>query len=226
MSSDDILQQYEITLRLGSREFPPSAGASAAAAAHLSDFNRTVRLDGLSDDLNPLVLDSRKADAFLARLATVPASTLNRLRKRKLLLSDPALQLTSSSPVSAETLDKHYTLSVDDATRPIARARLDANVDEKGARERADRARQAMLTADRDVTTLADSKQRPDATSSTFIAHSTAERRRYAAATVWRDLLSALAQRHPDDRALQAEAASAKEAAAKYIVAPATGMPG
>ena len=82
-----------------------------------------------------------------------------------------------------------------------------------------------MEQADAEAAVLAKRKEQPGSTSADFVAHSTALRKRYAAASVWRSLTAILAARHPDDTGLRQEAAKAAELASKYIVAPWTGMP-
>jgi hypothetical protein len=226
MTPDQVLQEYGIATRVGQREIPPRDGATREALETVEKSNSSGRLEGLADDLNPTILDAGKVKAFFTGLPKVPASTLDRLRGATIHLNDPKLQLYAYSPVTSATLELGYTLTVGDGSRgQIARVRLDAPIDLKMARERANRAKQAMLDADREAAALEKEKQKPEADATVFVAHSEAQRRRYAAASVWRDLVSALSRHDTADAALRSEASQAKEAAARYVVAPWTGMP-
>lgn len=226
MTSDEILDKYAITTRVGPTEIPPGEGASAAIIAAVQKSEGSGRITGLPDDLNPVVLDKDKVEAFLSALPKVAGSALEKLRRRTLHLNNPSLQLHSYSAVTPAALRHGYTLEVDNAPEgSIANVQLDAAIDPKLGRERADRAKKAMQDADREVAELEKKKRQPNADSALFVAHSNAQRKRYAAASVWRDLVSALATRDSNHRALQSEAAEAKQAASKYIVAPWTGMP-
>jgi len=223
-SSDRILRDCEITIRVGGHDIHPSESATAEVMAAVEGSAKSGRLDGLPDDLNPAVLDKGKVSAFLSALSKVPPSTLERLRGSTLYLNDPRLKLYAYSEAAAAALSQGYTLDVMAAVPgELAQAHLEVTIDPKATRARASRAKHAMEEADRAVAGLEKGSPNPD--SASLVALSSAKRKRYAAATAWRELIAALAKRHPDDLHLQSELSQSREAASRYIVAPWTGMP-
>jgi hypothetical protein len=225
MNADECLSQYKITTRVGHQEIAPGEGTLARVLTAVENSNARGRLPGLPDDLNPVILDAEKVKAFLNSLPAVPANDLERLRDRILYLNSSGLQLGSASAITPSILRSGYRLHVTDGPAgKIADVRLEAPIDKGLARARATKAKDTVGAMNREVEAL-EQKKKAGADSELLIALSTAQRKRYAAASVWRDLTKALAALEPENSELQAEAKAAKEAASKYIVAPWTGMP-
>lgn len=226
MTPDLVLKEHGITLRIGHEEIPPGQATPARVAEAVEKSNTAGRLPGLSDELNPMILDPAKVSAFVRSLPRVAPAELAKLDHRVLLLNDTRLRLQACSAIPAGALAQGYSLIVDDpAAGNNAGARLQSQPDWKLARDRANEANQTMEMASHEMAVLEKRKRQPNADSSVFVAYSQAQQKRYAAAVVWRDLTTTLAQHYPDDAALQAEAKRAKDLASKYIVAPWTGMP-
>ncbi len=230
MNSDECLMQYDITTRAGHAEIPPSREASASILEAVERSNRGARLAGLPDELNPVVIDPSKVQAFLSGLPKLSDESLKKLRGRTLYLNDPALLLHSASPVTVDALRSGFQLAVPEgAASRIAPAHMIVPIDFTLARERATSAKQMMETFDDEVVSLEkkhrkesiDGKEEADL----LKALSNTRAKRYSTATVWRDLTAALARKEPKNKALQAEAQAAKKTAARFIVAPWTGMP-
>lgn len=230
MSTDECLLRFDITLRAGHSEIAPGEGAASRALEAVEAANRRARLPDLPDELNPVIIDTSKVRAFLAGLPRVPESNLEKLRGRVLYLNDPALLLGAASPAAPSAFEKGFELEAGETRAGrIAQARVRIEPDLALARERAGRAREWTSTLDTEVKNLDSRIDRGEASGpeggALFRARSVAQQKRYAAATVWRDLTALLAGRHPGDAALQQEAREAKEAASRFITAPWTGMP-
>ncbi len=225
MNAEQCLSQFQITTRVGHAVIAPGDGAVARILAAVEASAKGDRLPGLDDEMNPLVLDAAKVKAFLQALPKVPAEALVRLRGRMLHLNDGALGLGCASALTPAILESGFRLQVaDGAAGKIVHVRIEAKMDKKLARERAARARDAVQRFGREVETL-EEKSKRGADSDLLVSLSTAKQKRFAAASVWRDLTKALVDLEPGDAPLRAEAATAKDAASKFIVAPWTGMP-
>lgn len=224
MNAEQCLSQFQITTRVGHQVIAPGDGTVARVLEAVETAGKRGRLPGLADDLNPVVLDTAKVNAFLHALPKVPAENLERLRERILYLNDAGLLLGCASAITPSILELGYRLRVADGpAEKIAGVRIEAAIDRKLARERATRAKDTVNAMGGEVETLEEKKSGAD--SALLVALSNAKRKRYAAASVWRDLTKALAALEPEDAALRAEAAAALEASSKYLVAPWTGMP-
>jgi hypothetical protein len=97
------------------------------------------------------------------------------------------------------------------------------------ARDRAKLAKLMMETFDREVASLEKQHRKGEISdkeeADLLRALSDARAKRYATASVWRDLIAAIASADPNNRSIQAEAQAAKKATSRFIVAPWTGMP-
>jgi hypothetical protein len=225
VNSDQLLSELRTTVRVGHEEIPPGNGASSRIVRAVEKSLPRGRLEGLPDDLNPVILDPAKVQAFLTGLSKVPKDSLKALRDKILYLNDPALQLHASSAVSPSELQSGFQLKIESGrSGEIASVTVKAPIDERLARDRATRARETMQEMDRKVQLL-ERKPASSLNGEELRELSLLRAKRYAAASVWRDLVSALAARRPDNAALRSEDKAAKKAASQFIVAPWTGMP-
>ena len=231
MEIDECVAKYHIVLRAGYTELEPTSGTLAKIKSAVQQRNEAARLEGLEDDLNPVVLDAAKVEAFLAGLPGLPDETLAKLGERVLYLSAPTLFLGTATAVTCETLGQGYSLSVPEvAPGGLVQPTLRAQMDETRAQDLAKRAREATAEFNEEVQRLesrvADLGEDSEELAPILRELSVARSKRFAASMVWRDNSAALAEVDPGNPELAAEAKEAREAAAEYISPPWIGMPG
>ncbi len=99
-----LLLQRRIGLMSAAMHLPAGAATRASVRSALSAHAEHVRLPGLSDTLNPMVLDPERVEAFIEGLVRQPETVLRRLEGRFLALGIEGLYLAASSPVPAEAI--------------------------------------------------------------------------------------------------------------------------
>jgi hypothetical protein len=223
----DLLARRRISLRLLTDTIAPGLNEDDLAhrlADGIARSNRSRAFDGLTDDLNPELLDPARIDAFLGGLPGLDDAALTRLDGRTLYLGAPNLGLQLTSPYTATDLAAGYALALP-AVAPGALVMpvLRANLNLPDVLARADDARKAVGEFDWQVNDWERSLREidPDRDPDGYVAMSNkladAKFRRYSAAIVWRNLLAAAAARDP----AHAAAASAAEATVvTYAVPP------
>ena len=223
----ELLARRRVSLRLLTDTIAP--GLSPADLAHrLSDAiarsNRSRAFDGLTDDLNPELIDPVRVDAFLRGLPGVGDALLASVDGRTLYLGAPDLGLQLTSPYTAADLAAGYALSVPSvAPGALVMPTLRANLNLPDVLARSDDARKAVGEFDWQVNDWeralreGDSDRDPERYVALSNKLADAKFRRYSAAIVWRNLLAAAAAHDP----AHAAAASAAEAAVGAYAVPA-----
>jgi hypothetical protein len=232
MNMDDCLTKYSVTIRVGHTQIEPSTDASKRITSAVDQHNQNIRIPGLDDQLNPGVLDPEKITAFLGNLHSLPEETMQQLQNKILYLNAPTLLLGTASPVTSEILKNGYSLVISHGNKgQLIQPTLNAPIDKTRARDIANRAREATTQFNQDVERLesqvaAIQNQTESEDLGVVLRElSQAKSKRFAAASVWRDSITALAKVEPENQSLLTEVQEAQEAAQKYISPPTTGMP-
>lgn len=194
--------------------------------ASIERHNGKVRLDGLPDHLNPLIIDSAKAITFVAALASYPKATLQALSGKELLLHSEGLMLSAVAPTRPATYSTPMPLVIEDVQGHSALARLQIQVDCGLARERSIEARGSIGPASAAVTDMegrvANSvSPDPDAMEALSKARHVRSRLSHA----WRTNAQALVQCPGADDAALADLKAAQEAVSKFGLSLGLGMP-
>lgn len=227
---DDYLIKNHITLRVGYVQIEPGSDTISRVRLAIEKNNQEVGLEGLEDNLNPEILDSGKVEAFLRKLPTLQNEALNKLQDRVLYLNAPTLSLGITTSLTAEIIEKGYSLTVPSvAVGGIVQPTLNAPVDKTRAQDLIKRAREASSLFNQRVEGLElalanlhdDSEERGRLLSK--LSHG--KWQRFAVSIVWRDNSIALAKDEPENQQFKKEAEKAKEAALRYVSPPWTGMP-
>jgi hypothetical protein len=174
-----------------------------------------VRLPGLADDLNPLVLDPARVEAFLEGLPRQPVTALNRLDGRWLALGTEGMHLALASPVEAESIAAGYELIVPDEPGTVVQAAMRVPLRMAYAEAVAARARSTLRELEGEVAAL-------EANDGPYATLWNAKWRRFAVATVWRLASKALAEA---DRQFKRDHQDAAAAISRYVTPPWVGMP-
>jgi hypothetical protein len=233
MAADsDTLGKLDISFRVDWGIISPSADMAERVQKAVARHNDKLRLHGLSDDLDPYIIDAAKVDAFLSGLPALPKDVLAKLQGGKpLLLADLRLALGTACPVTAKTLRQGFTLEVKGSDSPVVEAIVHAPIDVSLAKALCLKAQTAVTQFSQEVQGLRTKqiplKDKPNELSQLLRRElSTAERKRYAAASVWRINAEELLKLQPKDPARIKDVQEARSAEAKYLTPPRTGMPG
>jgi hypothetical protein len=233
MTAIDCLTSQQITIRIGHRQIDPTPEVLSQIRDAVGLSNQSARLPGLEDTLNPAVLDLAKVEAFLQGLPNLPDETLAQLQSRVLYLNTSKLRLGTASPITVASLTQGYTLTV--PYRPLGQLiqpTLNAAIDIEHAQTLANQAREATQQFNQEVEDLEarvtelQSQPRSESLGEALRSLSLARSKRFAAATVWRDNSTALANTDPTNPTFTADAEAARQAATTYVSPPWTGMPG
>ena len=224
--NDTAAPEFKVTI--GPAAFASSAGDDVLDR-YLEAHNRRVRLTGLPDHLNPLVLDAAKVRAFLRGLHELPVSTRQALNGQTIDLTDPALGLHLSDPVSAETLNRGFDLEIRRTGRSEREVRLKGSRDSQLAEKLSQDAERATSQFHREVQELESSERQrsntPAEKSASLGELSLARWKRSAAARVWRTNAEELAALHPREMAIAKKAREAKSAQLKFLQPSWVGLP-
>lgn len=177
-----------------------AVGAAIAAA------NARARDPALPDAFNPAIIDPAKAEALLSALLQPSGEALAPLGGRVLEFNAMALRIGTSSPTTAASFRRPFTLQVAGEHGETVSARAVAPVDCDVARDRAAEARRRTEAADRDYQAATGDAVMP------------ARLRRSALSRVWFDNASAQAACAPDDPAAAADRDAADRAMKASVV--------
>lgn len=210
-----MLLQRRIGLLASAMHLAAGAATPASLRAALGANAEHVRLPGLPDDLNPLVLDAARVEAFIEGLPCQPETVLSRLDSRWLALGVEGMHLSAASPVDAATIAGGYQLIVPDEDGSVVQATMRLPLRQDHAQSVATRAKAALRGFEAEVAALEAS-----AANSSTLAQ--AKWRRFAAAMVWRDASQCLADVNP---AFGDDLNDALDAVGRYMMPPWVGMP-
>lgn len=210
-----LLLERRIGLLSSALHLAPGAATEGALRAALSANAEHVRLPGLADDLNPLVLDSARVEAFIEGLVRQPETVLRRLESRWLAIGVEGLYLAASSPVTAATIASGFELVLADEDGSVVHAQMRVSLRQDDAQAVATRARTALARFEAEVATL-------EANAAGTFVLMQAKWRRFAAASVWRIACRALLD---ISRSFRSEARRAEQAVANYVTPPWVGLP-
>ena len=210
-----LLLERRIGLAASAMNLAAGAATPAALRAALSANAEHVRLPGLADDLNPLVLDPARVEAFIEGLVRQPESVLARLESRWLAIGVEELHLSTASPVEAEVIAAGFDLVVTDEDGAVVQASMRVPLRQRYAQGVAERAKAALAEFDAEVTTL-------EASGAAAFALMQAKWRRFAAALVWRGASRPLAEA---SRKFKTELRDASKAARRCVMPPWAGLP-
>ena len=226
MTLEERLRRHQVTLRVGHALYAADGPAAQWLDGAVAEYNDGVRLAGLRDELNPLLLDQAKVQALAAWLACGEDDLWQRIEGQVVLLNDPQLGLHVSAPtrcvVDPATVDYKFAPSSTGLGLGV-----DWPIDLDRAAELAAEGRRGVLEFDAEVR---EREQRVAETPSekrgeALRALALAQQKRFAAASVWRCNAAALAAADPTNTAAAAESDQARQAADRFVVAPWTGMP-
>ena len=178
----------------------------------IAEANARVRMAGLEDAFNPLIIDPAKAQALVAALLKTPAGLPAKLAGRALDLEALHLRIGVSSPTTAASFAAPPVIEVTIEHPQSVSARAVVPVDCDGARTRAAAARH------RTEASAAEVKQLRNA------AQTEAKRRRFLLSHVWLDNADAVLSCAPDDKAAAADRQAADKTMHAAIVPMGGGM--
>jgi hypothetical protein len=211
-----LLADRRISLLSTVLHLRPGEATPASVRAALDKGLEHVRLPDLPDDLNPIVLDPVRVEAFIEGLPRQPVDVLARLEGRFLVLGAEGLWLSLSSPLEAAAIAAGYELKLPDEDGNVVQPELrGVMVRQAFAEGIAARAEAALHTFEAEVRAL-------EAAGTASNALSQAKWRRFAVATVWRLATKALAEVAPRFRRAHEDAV---DAVGRYVVPPWVGMP-
>jgi hypothetical protein len=229
---DKIIDAHQISLRIGHTVLTPSPNMFDKAMEAMKIYNERSALPGLIDDtLNPAFLDPLKTQAFLLGLANIALPVLQSLHGKTIYLNHWNLKLAPGYPVTAETLERGFELEmVGNAMDSMPDILLKAPEDIDLARKIASQAKQVAFLENELVGNMESEEKAIRAggegnLSKVLEQLSYARSRRYAAASVWKANLEVLTRLYPGDLSIIKEMEEARDATARYLVAPPSGMP-
>jgi hypothetical protein len=193
-------------LRLNINRSIVAAADTKAVAAAIAAANARARDPSLPDAFNPALIDPAKAEALLTALLRPPGDAVAPLAGRALELNPMALRIGTSSPTTAASFARPFTLEVASEHGDTVIARAVAPVDCDIARDRAAEARRRTEAADREYKA---------ATGDAIMA---ARLRRYALSRVWLDNAGAQAECAPNDAAAAADRDAAERTMKASVV--------
>lgn len=210
-----LLLERRIGLASVAMHLAAGAATRTSLRAALAANAEHVRLPGLADDLNPLVLDPARVEAFIEGLVRQPKAVLARLESRWLALGVEELYLSAASPVEADAIAAGFELVVADEDGAVVQAKMRVPLRQAYAQAVAARAKAALAGFEADATALEASGAAP-------MVLMQAKWRRFAAALVWRGACRSLAE---TSRAFKAALKDASSAARRYLMPPWAGLP-
>ena len=210
-----LLLQRRIGLMSAAVHLPAGAATRASLHSALSANAEHVRLPGLPDSLNPMILDTARVEAFIEGLVRQPETVLRRLESRFLALGIEGLHLAASSPVPAEAIADGFDLVVGDEDGLVVDARMRVPLRLDYAQGVVAQAKTALHQFEDEVLAL-------EAGAAVHFELMQAKWRRFAAAAVWRTASRALAE---ESSRFRADAKKAVDAVKRYLVPPWVGLP-
>lgn len=217
MTGPELLASRRITLLGNGVRVPPNDASADRIREAVEAHNRSARLDGQPDELNPITLDPARVLAFVEGMPRLPEAVLQRLEGRFVVLGAEDLLLSTSSPVSAAAIERGYTLSLPEEEGAVVQAALHADVGREEAEAIAAKAEQAARAADAELGKLGELGAAPAAVTN-------ARWRRFAAAKVWEIAAKAVCEVAPRDRAANKRWKEASRAVKAWVAPPWVGM--
>jgi hypothetical protein len=191
-------------LRAGRARIEASASAEALRT-FVASANEARHIEGLSDELNPALLDADKVAHLVAGLRRLPAASLAPLDGHDLYLDAPGLHVRAGFPSQAASFDAPFDLRVDEIQGNTVLAHVTAPIDAALARTRSAAAAPAYAALAQDA------QDRP------------AKERRRAVAQFWYMNAAAWAEAAPDDAAAATAAKDARAAVSASAIPPSGG---
>ncbi len=196
--------QAPLTLQIGRAMVPATdtAGIEGAIAA----ANARVRLPGLADHFNPLIIDPGKAQALVAALLLAPGDLPAKLAGRALDLEALHLRIGVSSPTTVASFAAAPYIQVTIEHPLSVSVRAVVPVDCAAARTRVAEARRLTEASQAEVKALRGAPQ------------TEAKHRRFLLSHVWLDNADAVLTCAPDDKAAAADRVAAERTMNAAIV--------
>lgn len=211
----ELLLRRRIGLMSAAMHLAPGAATRESLRMALNANAEHVRLPGLADDLNPLVLDPARVTAFIEGLPRQPDKLLDRLNSRWLALGAEGLYLSAASPVEADGIAQGYSLTVAEEDASVVQAQMRLALRPAYAQAVAARAQSAFAAFDAEVVAL-------ERGGLHCFALTQAKWRRFAAASVWRSAARALAE---SSWRYRGELRRASDAVGRSVTPPWVGLP-
>lgn len=211
----DVLDKYRISLVAGFSRLPPGAANIESLQAAIAADVENVRLPGLPDDLNPLVMDIRRVEVFIIGLPKQSEETLRKLEGRNLILAYEGLELSAASVFDPETFANGYQLIVPEGQEVMVLAEVRARPRLAFVQGWIKYARKELSRIEQEVAELERHPVEPGRLTN-------AKWRRFAVAKTWQQATRALVRQVPDEAAMLTEATQAVE---RYLMPPWVGMP-
>lgn len=210
-----LLLQRRIGLMSSAMHLPAGAATQSSLRAALCVNAEHVRLPGLPDDLNPMVLDQARVEAFIEGLVHQPDKVLKQLESRWLALGMEGLYLSAASPVEAEVIASGFDLIVPDEDGTVVQASMRVSLRQAYAQSVVARAKAALAGFEAEVATL-------EAGGATPTALMLAKWRRFAAASVWRIAARSLAEQSAK---FKGDFKNAADTVRRYVMPPWASLP-
>jgi len=210
-----LLLQRRIGLLSSAMHLPAGAATQSSLRAALGANADHVRLPGLPDELNPLVLDHARVEAFVEGLVRQPDKVLKQLESRWLALGVEGLYLSAASPVEADAIAGGYDLLVPDEEGSVVQASMRVPLRPAYAQSVVARAKAALAEFEAEVRTLEASGAIPSALM-------LAKWRRFAAASVWRSAARSLAEQSAK---FKGDFKNAADSVRRYVMPPWASLP-
>lgn len=217
------------SVRIGQAVLAPSTTHAALREA-IERSNRSFRLAGLADRLNPDIIDADKAAALIAALPAIAQRSPRLLAGRELYLSHGGLKIGAADPTLLAGFAQPFDLEVADIQGQTLLARATVPVVARIASERASEAK-AQLAVENERIAPLESRLRASAAApveqqrAILDELTPAQWRRSALARVWWANARETSARAGADAAAQAETEAALKAVNAYVLPTGSGMP-
>lgn len=183
----ELLAERQIGLMASAVHLEAGTATLSTLRAALCANAEHVRLQGLPDDLNPMLLHPARVEAFIEGMTRQSERVLRQLEGRWLALGMEELYLSAASPVEAAVIAGGFELIIPDDDSPVVQARMRVLLPLAYAQSVVARAKSALAEYAAEVTAL-------ESSGAAYAAQSQAKWRRYAAASVWRIAARSLAE--------------------------------
>jgi hypothetical protein len=217
-------------VRIGHSVLAPTTKLSALRAA-IEKSNRGLSQPGLTDTLNPDIIDVDKAMALLAALPAIVRRSPQLLAGRELYLTNAGLRIGSADPTTLDGFNRPFDLEVEDIQGDTLLARSTVPVVLQLARERAAEAKIGLMAENARIKPLEARLQAEVAANAVEKQRSIldeltpARQRRSALARVWWGNARELSERPGADAAAKAETEAALRAVNEFLLPSGAGMP-
>lgn len=210
-----VLRARKVTLLAGAAMVTPENTSRENVCVAIASHAELSRLQGLPDDLNPLILDPERVLAFIEGLPQQTENVLHKLENKFVALGSEGLRLSVTSPIEAASIATGYELLLPVKDGLVISAALRTSVRHSFAQAIAAKAKNTLDDVVQEVKRLEES-------GAFYTELSQAKWRRFAIATVWRLATASLAE---VDRRYRSEAKEAAKQASAFVTPPWVELP-